>query len=363
MAEGKVTIDTILSSSVLTTNQLAIVRICCGLVIWSTCLHMLTDRKGITLRIMTPYGRPKVLSLYYIERFAAFTQWSWVMQGWYFAITTVIWYLTEYRPEILSDPGVSAYLPTISFALWIMFELSVTMAFLVTTVVTYVLIPSTETKGLSADNYYRPLPLIMHNFNVLFMSLELGLNNIRFHLPHLAFAALWGITYVFFAWFWYQYKGVFFYFFLDYNQKLAVPFHLGLIGLMTFFFFACSLMGNYVDTHAVGGIFNTPFMCLMTFTVSIMKWPRRGEWQKHVFQAIIDTWNGKSYVQPPLSKKQLAIALKAATLKEEKSDKKKSSSADDEEGEPKPTRRSSRKAATGRGTSKSRSRSSSRKRA
>ena len=111
------------------------------------------------------------------------------------------------------------------------------MAFLVTTIVSFVLIPATENKGLSADNYYRPLPLVMHNFNVLFMSDRLGLNKLRFHLPHLAFAALWGIAYVFFAWVWYQYSGVFFYFFLDYNHHLAVLYHLGLVALMVFYFF------------------------------------------------------------------------------------------------------------------------------
>lgn len=360
----KVTISEILSSSVLTSQQLFLVRLCCGMVVWSTCLHILTDRTGITLRIPTPYGRPKVLFMRHFERFAAFTQWSWVMQAWYFGITTVLYFISEYRPEILMDPafGVKPYLPTVASVLWIMYELSVTMAFLVTTIVTFVLIPATEKKGLSADNYYRPLPLIMHNFNVLFMSLELGLNNVRFHLPHLAFAALWGIAYVFFAWLWYRYTGVFFYFFLDYNHPFAALYHLGLVGLMAFFFIACSIMGNYVDTHAVGNIFNTPFLCLMAFTISIMKWPRLEEWDKHVFRAIIDTWNRKPYVQPPFSKKQLAIALKGATLKEEKG-MAKVDNVDDEDDAPVPIKRSSRRLARGGvGRSRSRSRSSGRKR-
>ena len=62
MKFGKVTVDDLISSSVLTNQTLFLTRICCGIVIWSTCIHILVDRTGITLRIPTPYGRPKVLS-------------------------------------------------------------------------------------------------------------------------------------------------------------------------------------------------------------------------------------------------------------------------------------------------------------
>ena len=93
-----------------------------------------------------------------------------------------------------------------------------------------------------------------------------------------------------------------------------------------------------------------------------MKWPRLEEWDKHVFRAIIDTWNRKPYVQPPFSKKQLAIALKGATLKEEKG-MAKVDNVDDEDDAPVPIKRSSRRLARGGvGRSRSRSRSSGRKR-
>ena len=351
MSFGKVSLDVVLHSNVLSKNELAVVRLLCGLVIWSTVLHILVDPTGIKLSIVTPYGKPKMLHLKHMERFAAFTQWSWVMQGIYFGVTSIMWYLSEYRPEVLSDPsyGFTPLIPYISFALWCIYELSVTMAFLVTTVVTFVLIPAQEKKGLPVDNYYRPLPLIMHNFNVLFMSLELGLNSYTFHMPHLVVAAIWGLCYVVFAWVWYEMKGVFFYFFLDYNQKHAVLYHLGLIGLMCGFFCASFYLANMVKSYKGESVFNAPFMSLLLFVVCIMKWPKweMAEWDEHVFQAIKDTWNGKMFVQPPMTKEQLRIALAGATLKEEKktSLSRKSPAAS----EAKPRRRSARSRSRSRG--------------
>lgn len=316
MKYGQVGLDDVLTSHMMGTNTLALVRILCGSIVWVTCIHMLIDTRGPTLQVITPYGKPKALKLEGIARFTAFTQWSWAMQGWYFFFTTMLWVLNRYYPHVLTDSsyGLAPHVNTICFALWIMYELSVTMSFLVTTVVTFILIPKNRDKKLPIDNYYRPLTLMMHNFNVFFMTLELGLNSFKFCHTHILVVAIWGISYVVFAWFWYKYKGVFFYFFLDYHSDVAVLYHLGLLSLMSFFYAMCAFVANYIHAKSTGDTDNDiPFYILLAFSCFIMKWPKGAEWDA-VWDAIKDNYEGRAYVQAPPTKAGLALALEGATM-------------------------------------------------
>lgn len=339
MKYGEVGLETVLSSGFLSMDQLALVRIICGLCVWSTCLHMLFDPTGLTIQVITPHGRAKALRLQGIQRFTAFTQWSWAMQGWYFGLCTILWLLKKYYPMVLLDSsyGLAPFLPRLCHALWMMYELSVTMSFMVSSVVTFVLIPQARKKGLPIDNYYRPLTLAMHNLNVLFMTIELGVNSFRFCWTHIFVTTIWGFLYILFAWWWYKKMGVFFYFFLDYHNKVAVLFHLGLLSLMSCFYGMCAFVANYVQNKSSGDDAQYwPFYTLLCLSIFIMKWPAGEEWSI-VTNAMRDTWNGIPYKQKAPDKKGMAAALAAATLKDPKKKKEQQ-----EEVAPEPTRRSAR---------------------
>lgn len=320
MKYGEVSLDTVLSSGFLSGDQLALVRILCGLCVWSTCLHMLFDPSGLTIQVITPYGRAKALHLKGIQRFTAFTQWSWAMQGWYFGLCTILWFLKKYYPMVLEDSsyGLAPFIPRLCHMLWMMYELSVTMSFMVSSLVTFALIPQAKKKGLPIDNYYRPLTLLMHNLNVLFMTIELGINSFRFCWTHIFVTTIWGFLYILFAWWWYKKMGVFFYFFLDYHNKVAVLFHLGLLSLMSCYFSMCAFVANYVQNKTSGDdVQYWPFYTLLGFSIFIMKWPSGKEWSI-VTNAMRDTWNGIPYNQKPPDKNGIAAALAGATLKDEK---------------------------------------------
>lgn len=74
------------------------------------------------------------------------------------------------------------------------------MAYLVSVVVTFVLIPGGKQQGLPTANFFKVLPLLMHNANVVFMALELVLNRIPFCAMHFPFVLIYGSAYVIFSW-------------------------------------------------------------------------------------------------------------------------------------------------------------------
>ena len=316
MQYGAVGVQDVITSNFLSKDQLALVRIVCGFVVWSTCIHMLVDPTGLTIQVMTPYGEPKALHVVGISRFTAFTQWSWALQGWYFGFCTILWFLDKYYPMVLIDKsyGVTPYVTPLSYAVWIIYELSVTMSFIVSSLVTFALIPQAKGKGLPIDNYFRPLTLMMHNLNVLFMTIELGINSFQFVMAHIFVPAMWGFTYIFFAWWWYNHTGVFFYFFVDYHHKKSVIMHAGLLTLMSCYFALCAAVATYIQHKSTGENEFWPWLALLAFSVFCMKWPAGKEWSI-VTNAMVDTWNRVPYKQAPPNKKALAAAKAGATLK------------------------------------------------
>jgi hypothetical protein len=304
-------IDDILqsSSSYLSVDTFGLIRIICGSVIWLTCLHILVDPTGLTIQVLdtsTSSGKGKKkgsstvqktsgrkffkLHLVGIERFTPFTLWCWSLQGWYFGITTIVFVLSKYDPSLLQHWSM----PYIARSLWVMYEISFAMAYLVTLSVTFALIPQAKKNDLPYDNFFKPLPLLMHNANVLFMAIELGLNSLQFSASHLLFCTIFGITYVLFAWYWYTIKGMFYYFFIDYHQPYALAFHVALISVMITFFSLGNTLSYAIKSYATESEY--PFIALLLFTLLIMKFPERSEWYI-VSDAIMDTWHGNTYVQ------------------------------------------------------------------
>jgi hypothetical protein len=103
------------------------------------------------------------------------------------------------------------------------------MAFLVSSMVTYVLIPGNFKRGILSNVFFQFTPLVLHNANVVFMAIEILINRMHFCLWHYPFILLYGLTYVVASWFFVKIFGAFFYFFLDYAHKYAIFMQLGLV--------------------------------------------------------------------------------------------------------------------------------------
>lgn len=311
------------SSSYLSVDGFGMLRILCGSVIWLTCLHLLVDPTGLTIQVLdtsSAKGKKKSsavqkasgrkfskLHLVGIERFTPFTLWCWSLQGWYFGITSIVFVLSKYDPSLLQHWAM----PYIANVLLVMYEISFSMAYLVTLSVTFALIPQAKKNNLPYDNFFKPLPLLMHNANVLFMAIELGFNSLQFSTSHLLFCTAFGITYVLFAWYWYEVKGMFYYFFIDYHHPYALAFHVALISIMCTFFSLGNTLSYALKSYATESGY--PLIALMLFTLLIMKFPEREEWYI-VSDAIMDTWQGNTYVQGVPSPRRSKLPQSAGFL-------------------------------------------------
>ena len=113
------------------------------------------------------------------------------------------------------------------------FEIAFGTSYLVTTVVTFVLVPVQRKNGNAATAFSNFYPLLLHNANVLIMAVEFVLNKIPFAFAHFPFIVFFGQLYVLFAGWLHSRIGVFYYFFLDYEAPYAAFLQLGLLFLVS----------------------------------------------------------------------------------------------------------------------------------
>lgn len=217
-----ITINNIVSSRVVGTGIIFTYRSLFALVVLVTNSYVLFDSAGLTMTLSTRTGSSVSVHIKHLERFTTFTVWSWTLIGVYFGIVSLCSIITVYLP------GWTVPQLLLQFA-WILFEVQFSISILITVVVTFVLIPGGKSRGLPVNNFFKITPLLMHNANVIFMLVESILNDIPFQMNHIPFALLYGLTYVAFSWAWFQYKGVFYYFFLDYGRPWAVLMYMGVV--------------------------------------------------------------------------------------------------------------------------------------
>jgi hypothetical protein len=214
-------------------------RLLFGFIVWSTTTYTIINRDPLNVTVMTRDGQLKTVALRHFQRLTTFTVWCWVIQGVYFFLVSLASFSAilksqpSYIPSTLRDIASPIHQITESILFnrtaWIIYEISFSMAFLVTTVVTFVLIPVGKKRNMPVDIFFRPLPLLFHNANVAFMVAECLLNRLPFSRWHFTFVVLYGLCYVYFSWFWFSLTGVFYYFFLDYERPYAIVAYLGLM--------------------------------------------------------------------------------------------------------------------------------------
>ena len=116
---------------------------------------------------------------------------------------------------------------------------SSTYAMMVTTIVTFVLIPSKarRAKALQLDLFCGFFPLIMHNANLILMVAELLLSGMHVDARHLPFAILFGATYAC----WHQFvrwrlTHTLVYYFLSWKHPHSIKISLGLLASSAVYF-------------------------------------------------------------------------------------------------------------------------------
>jgi len=161
-------------------------------------------------------------------------------QGYYFLMAAYCSFCIHFRTVDDASSSLKPYFvePSVTFCFitWVLFEVCFPIAFLVSSIVTFVLIPHAKKANLPTDNFYVIIPLIMHNANILFMALEIIANQIPFSVWHFPFLWIYGIAYCVFSWIWNHYHGYYFYFFLDYTRPGAIVWYIALLSIVGLFF-------------------------------------------------------------------------------------------------------------------------------
>lgn len=196
----------------------------------------LLDPDGLTIE--TKYLpesslRSKTIILKGAKKLSTFTVWSWILIGVYFMFASCASLLALSEP---SDASLTE--KCLLNATLVLFEVAFSVAYLVTAVVTFVLIPMRENGGKGdASSFWKPIPLVMHNGNVALMLADAMLNNMQVRASHWPFCLLWGLAYVLFAWKWQGLKGLYYYPFLDHtlSSAKALGFHLALMAVLLCF--------------------------------------------------------------------------------------------------------------------------------
>jgi hypothetical protein len=262
------------SSSYVTDKQLLIIRLVYLSIILYSVLFSLFDKKGNVLRVETPEKEIKKVHLIGVQRFSAFTAWCWSLQCLYFLLTSGYTLAKFYSPPALAF--LAPFESVLTRVAWGAFEISFAMSFLVSSVVTFVLIPTARRKGLPHDNFYSLQTQLMHNANVAFMVSELFLNKLPIILEHNILCFFWGISYTFFAMYWFKLHGFYYYFFLDNSKPFAPLWTVGLIGVYSIFFSLGHVLSGLIrDPDSASG--NFYMLCVFAYTLLCMKFPPKDQ--------------------------------------------------------------------------------------
>lgn len=217
---SQITLQNLISSPILPNEYLLLFRIISWFIVTYTLIVVVTDPIGLKLSVPGRGGTIKHVTLHGYERLSTFTVWSWILIGVYFGCTSYCGILSYFgHEEKLSHPFLVLS--------WILFELSFAVSYLITIVVTFVLIPSAKTRN-SHHVFFTTPSLFMHNANVILMTIDNLFNLLPYLYSHAVFGILYGLCYALFSWAWFQYRGIFYYFFLDYEFKGAFFWYLGL---------------------------------------------------------------------------------------------------------------------------------------
>jgi len=181
------------------------------------------------------------------------TLWTWCCKGLYFVLATIASSLYLCLGWI---PG-----PMVSSSLWVLFDISFGMTWLVFWTCWIILIPvawytghnGVVTELLSWKVFY------VHNANIVIMLMELVFSSWTVNLEHCIFPVYFGIAYVFVNWWLHSKIHKWIYFVLDYDWPNFMPVCLFLVAIILGSFCSGALvaaaLGQVLETVSVQGIF------------------------------------------------------------------------------------------------------------
>ncbi len=235
-------------------------RVLCAAAALYTLSLIYLDQRGLELRYL---GATIVLRQF--RRFTTFTVWCFTLLFFYFAFAAFC------SGAFLSGYG-DAVPNVIVIATLVLFEISYPMSLLVTTVVSFILLPAAVKNDYPFARMFRFRPQMMHNVNVIMMQLAMLMAPPPVTLSHLPYTALFGCSYAMFSWVWFSRTGMFYYYFLDYRRPYALLAYLGLFTTLVGFYGLGYLIAG-IARHEVGRWWTYPAIILATLCMTRFRPP------------------------------------------------------------------------------------------
>jgi len=182
-------------------------------------------------------------------RLGGLTQLGWILVGCYFALSSWLTYAVWLDPTAPAHQHPSTLSCAASSLLGVAFGFSL----LITTVVTFVLVPLDHAAGHSLLGYFRPDELILHNANVALMTLDVLVNSLSVDFGDVAFVVLVGCVYLL----WHQFiryrlTRTLIYPFLSWQSPHAFKIASALVGGLSVYFLLGGLITEYVRPQPWG---------------------------------------------------------------------------------------------------------------
>ena len=236
-------------------NVLLLYRLLNTLLGWFTLIHLYFEIPGEFV-YKDPDGVVSKIRCWKLERFSTFTPQAFSFFSVYFTLSCVVTFCDVLQFEA---PNWLRMLTSI------VFEVALTQALIVSTVVTYVLYPQAVKHADVMEELIRRqfewAPLVMHCLNTYALVVDICLHVRESHFTLFGFPLLYFCSYAVFSWYWYQRTNVFYYFFLNPKWKLSPIAYAGLL------FFACvvSLGTIYLRNNASVAVLRVIFLAIAFF--------------------------------------------------------------------------------------------------
>lgn len=240
-------------------------RCLCAAAAFYTLSRIFLDKRGLEMRY-----QGASMHLRHFRRFTTFTVWCFSLLFFYFAFGAYC------SSALLAGRGDTVPSLVITTTL-VLFEISYPMSLLVTTVVSFVLLPAAIKNDYPfVARMFRFRPQMMHNVNVVMMQLAMLMAPPPVTFSHLPYTALFGCGYAIFSWVWFHRTGLFYYFFLDYRRPHAVFAYLGLFATLLAFYGLSYLIAG-VARHETGRWWTYPCILLATLCLTRFRPPPVGK--------------------------------------------------------------------------------------
>jgi hypothetical protein len=177
----------------------------------------------------------KEVSLCGTRSFTTFTCLSWAAQTVYFALVAAASLFAMFAsPSAVAAASASPLGAAVAQFAWVLHDLTLAGALLVTTVTTFVLYPLAKAYNMMHLISSWPA-LVMHHWNVVNVLGEFYLNDVPVLASHFHISLLWGLFYVVFAFFWFRKTGIYYYVFLDYRKVWAPIAYVMVMGVLYYY--------------------------------------------------------------------------------------------------------------------------------